>query len=675
MVSLSRQPPSGGQALPELIAHVNAAFADDGPLATAWPGWRAQTAQQGMAQAVAQVLEQGGVLLAQLPTGSGKTLAYLVPVLLSGARAVVATSTHLLQHQLAAYELPRLAQALGRPVRVAVLKGRGRYVCLQRLREAVQRGPRPGELQRHAHLRELLAWAQASRDGDLDEQARLAGDAALQAALTSSSESCLRQACPSWGDCHVERARRRAGEADLVVINHHVWLSELRAQREGRTVGVPRHAVLVFDEAHALHELARHWHTAHADASAMARFWADLAALAHGAVRGAAPWAGLALQGERALRALALALQTAPVREGLQPWPLAPSTEARELGMALQLAHRALVAAQGSDTRVAVLRDRAVAIAEVLQGLLAPDGDEPTWLEWHDTPHWALVRPGPDASDTTAHELATGAAWGARCVVHTSATLGAEPGLHWHRDALGLPASGAVRALHIESALFLSGAAWHVPAELPEPADPGHGEALARCVAAWAARLGGHALVLTTTRRAAVRMAAALRAELPPAWRVLGASGEGSRQAWQALRGDPSRLPVVVVASGAFWRGLDVPANGLKLVVVDKLPFAPPDDPWLQRRLVRARARGLDAFASVQLADTAMALRQAAGRLIRGPADRGLFVVGDVRLRTRAYGPALSAALAGWRWLDGEGEVDGWLAALTTASTTERPCA
>ncbi|MCM3564155.1 ATP-dependent DNA helicase [Hydrogenophaga intermedia] len=662
----------------ELITRLQHALAGDGPLARAWPGWHAREPQRRMALAVAATLEEGGVLLAQQATGSGKTIAYLLPVLLSGVRAIVATSTHVLQHQLAAGEIPRLAQALGLPVRAAVLKGRGRYVCLHRVQEAVQRGPRPGALAQHARLRELLEWAQRSREGDLDELPAVADDPALRAVVVSTSESCLRQACPRWSDCHVERARRRAGEADVVVINHALWLGELRAKRQGRSAGVPGASAVVFDEAHALRDQVQQWHTTRAEAPALARFWRDVEELAQGPARGAAPWAALALQGRRALRSLALALQTDLAREGLQPWPPMNAALARDLGFALQGVHQALRAAQGSDVRVAALGERAVRFASVLQGVLAPAGDDSAWLDWRDAAHWALVRPGADAGPAAAHELATGAAWGARSVVHTSATLGDEPGLRWHRDALGLHAAAPVRVLAAEEAAPWPGAAWHVPRGLPEPAEPGHGEALARCIAAWAPQLDGHALVLTTTRRAAQRMALVLAQTMPTQWRVLHASEEGHRRAWAALRSeDPRRSPTVVVASGAFWRGLDVPDNALRLVVVDKLPFAPPDDPWLQRRLEHARAQGQDPFASVQLVDAAMALRQAAGRLIRGPQGRGLFVVGDVRLRSRAYGPRLAAALAQWRWLEDEVAVNEWLSAqaLTTASTTGRSCA
>ena len=659
--------------LSDLKLNVHAAFAPDGPLAGAWAGWHPRAPQTQMALAVADTLHGGGALAVQLAPGAGKTLAYLVPALLWGGHTVVSTATHVLQHQLAHQELPRLAAALGRPVQAAVLKGRSRYVCLQRLHEAVQRGPAVGALAQHLRLRDWLDWARGPVSGDLDDLPAAGADPALQASITSTSESCLGQTCTHWDACHVERARQRAAQAPVVVSNHHLWLGELRASRQGRSAGVPRARALVFDEAHALHDLARHWHTARAERTAVLRFWADLASLAQGAARGAAPWHGLARQGELVLKALSRQLTAAMPRDGLQAWPAVGQEVLRELGRLLQTAHRALQAAQGSEPRLPALRERAVGFAQALQGLLLPEAGQPTWLEWQGPQHWAMVRPGPEAAADQAQELASGAAWGARSVVHTSATLGGEPGLRWHIDAMGWAPSGAVRALVPDAEAVPEGVAWHVPEDLPEPADQAHGEALARRVAAWAQRLDGPVLMLTTTRRAADRMAQALAQLLPAGWTLRLALDDGQGAAWRALRGAGERTRLVVIASGALWRGLDLPGNRLRLVVVDKLPFAPPDDPWLQRRLDRARARGEDPFATVQLGDAAMALAQAAGRLVRGSGDRGLFVVGDVRLLTRAYAPRLAAALQGWRRLDA-GEVDGWLdaLALTRASTTDR---
>lgn len=634
--------------------------------------------QLRVASAVASALQQGGVLLAEASTGSGKTLAYLVPWLLSGQRAVISTSTHVLQHQLAHHDLPRLTAALGTPARVAVLKGRERYVCLQRLHTAVEQGPRPGGLVVHARLREWLGWARRSASGDLDEVGGWADDAALRALATSTSENCLRQACPRRHECHVDRARQLAGQADAVVVNHHLWRADFSSRQRGGKGILPAVDAVVFDEAQALHDLARRLTTQRSDAAALGRCWSDLAQLADGPARGAGPWAGLALQGRRATERLAAGLQATEPREGLQPWPAVPAALLRDLAAALAQAHRALTAASGADNRGAALRERCALLATPLQGMLDGAAGEGAWLEWQDTFRWSLVRPGPEPGDPMVAALATGSALGARSAVHVSATLGHDPGLRWHRDAMGLGEPRvSLNVVQAHEPVDTRAMALHVPADLPEPADADHTGALALRVADWAALLGGPVLVLATTRRAAVRMARVLQGALPPGWRVLLGTEWPSRDVWQALREPQARPPTVVVASGAFWRGVDVPGNALRLVVVDKLPFAPPDDPWLQRRMDRVRAEGRHPFDDVQLADAAMALRQAAGRLTRAPGDRGLLVVGDVRLRTRGYAPRLLEALQGWRWLDGAGEADAWLQALafTRASTTDPPAA
>lgn len=631
-----------------------------------------------MANAVASTLQRGGVLLAEASTGSGKTLAYLVPWLLSGQRAVISTSTHVLQHQLAHHDLPRLMAALGMPAGVAVLKGRDRYVCLQRLQAVVQLGPRPGGLALHAQLREWLDWARQSVSGDLDEVNVPADNAALRALVTSTSENCLRQACPRRHECHVDRARQRADQADAVVINHHVWRADFSARQRGGQGLLPAVQAVVFDEAQALHELARDLMTVRSSAAALIRFWSDLAQLSEGPARGAGAWAGLALQGRHATNALGAGLRSAEPREGLQPWPSVPVALLRELATALTLAHRAVAAASGADPRAVALRERCALLATALQGMLDGSAGDSAWLEWQDASRWTLVRPGPEAGGQAVAALASGAALGARSAVHVSATLGQEPGLRWHREAMGLTEpDAAVEVLQVSGSVDPEAVALHVPSDLPEPADPGHAEALAHRVAGWAATLGGPVLVLTTTRRAAVRMARTLQGVLPPDWRVLSAVETPSRNVWQALRQPDVRSPTVVVASGAFWRGVDVPGNTLRLVVVDKLPFAPPDDPWLQRRIDRTRAEGRNPFDDVQLVDAAMALRQAAGRLVRAPGDRGLLVVGDVRLRTRGYAPKLLASLKGWRWLDGAEETAAWVQALsvTRVSTTDHPAA
>lgn len=651
------------------------ALAADGALANAWPHWRVRDAQAAMAQAVAHTIDEGGALLVEAPAGSGKTLAYLLPWLLSGRRAVISTSTHVLQRQLAERDLPGLASATGQAVRVATLKGRGRYVCLARLHALVDQGPRAGAPAEHAWLRELLAWAVHS-DGDLDRVAGTDTIAGLHGRITSTSESCTGPACVRWTDCHVERARRAAQSADVVVINHHVWLAELQRQGQGGPRLLPDVDVVVFDEAHALHALRARLDAEVLDHAALQRLWADVLALAEGPLRGLQAWRLLAHDGRSATRALSQALAAAVPREGRQDWPLSERLAPWQLAHAVAAVQTALRASGEADPRLRRLLERTRGMARVLHALLSGDGNTALWLEWQSPEEWACLQPALDGHAGRAHALATAASLGARSVVHASATLGLDDGLHWHREALVVHGNWSPRTLRLAvGGEQAHAAALFVPDDLPEPAEATHAEALAQRIVPWIAQLGGRCLVLATTRRAAQRLAQALQARARPGWRVLLVGERPTHATLQALRQADGGTPTVVVASGALWQGIDVPGDALQLLVIDKLPFAPPDDPWLQRRLARARALGADPFSAVQLADAAMALRQGVGRLIRRAGDRGLIVIGDVRLRRRAYGPALLAALPPCRWLDGDGEVDAWLgelAALTRPSTTDR---
>jgi len=661
-----------GSALSHAVAQ---ALAPEGPLARAWPDWRPRAAQAAMAQAVAEALDGGGALLVEAPPGSGKTIAYLLPWLLSGRRALISTSTHVLQRQLAERDLPRLAAALGLPPRVAVLKGRARYVCLARLQAAVAAGPRVGAADEHRWLRELLAWAEADPEGDLDRVAGVDTVASLHGRISSTHDNCSGAACARWGDCRVERARRAAHSADVLVINHHVWLAELQRRERGRPGLLPSVDLVVFDEAHALHALRARLGTEELDRAALQVFWHEVAALGEGPLRGLQPWGLLAHDGQASLRALDQALQAGAPRDGRQPWPLQDPAPSWRLAHALASVRQALASCRAAEPRAGRLWERTQGPAQVLHALLSAPGESAVWLDWQAREAWSAVRPALRDEAAMAQALATAAPLGAPCVVHASATLGQDEALSWHREALALGAAWSPRTLRLSEPGDPQAAALYVPEDLPEPGESGHAEALADRIVPWVAALGGRCLVLATTRRAAQRLAQGLQARARPGWRVLLVGERPTPAVLDALRRAGGREPVIVVASGALWQGIDVPGDALQLLVIDKLPFAPPDDPWLQRRLAQAQALGEDGFRSVQLADAAMALRQGVGRLIRRAGDRGLIVIGDARLRSRAYAPALLAALPASRWLDSVEEVDGWvaaLAALTTASTSGR---
>ena len=468
MVASKTPGPAGaGAALVDAVAQ---ALAPDGALARAWPDWRPRAAQSAMAQAVAEALDGGGALLVEAPAGSGKTIAYLLPWLLSGRRALISTSTHVLQRQLADRDLPRLAAALGRPLGVAVLKGRGRYVCLARLQAAVAQGPRVGAAVEHRWLRELLAWAEADPEGDLDRVAGVDTVASLHARISSTHDNCRGMACARWSDCRVERARRTAQQAEVLVINHHVWLAELQRRERGRPGLLPAVDLVVFDEAHALHALRARLGAEVLDRAALQVFWSDLAALGDSALKGLQPWGLYAHDGQAATRALDQALQAGLQREGRQPWPLQDPAPSWRLAHALASARQALLACRGAEPLAARLWERTQGPAQVLHALLsAPGGapsDEPApapvWLDWPSREAWSAVRPALRDEAALAQALATAAPLGAACVVHTSATLGHSEELSWHREALALGAPWSPRTLRLSepgdpqaSALFV----------------------------------------------------------------------------------------------------------------------------------------------------------------------------------------------------------------------------
>jgi len=662
-------------------------LAADGPLAPVWPHWRARAGQIDMARAVADTLAQGGVLVIEAGTGVGKTLAYLVPLLLAGQRAIVSTSTHDLQDQLVSRDIPALSRALALHIDAVALKGRSAYVCLHRVQQALLRAPLPGEVATHALLHDLLRWAESSADGDLATFGAIEPAHALWPRVTSTRENCLGADCPRQRDCHVDRARRAASRAEWVVINHHVFFADLVLREAGAPSLLPQAQAVVFDEAHGLDDLGVA-HLGHTVGSRALRSLAtDLAIEGPAWARGGQPWSLLALDVERASRDMGELLRLGPVREGRAVWPPVDAGAAARWRAVHQTVHRALQAAHqalahGAHTAPALtaLHRRARGLLEAWRGIAADAASPPAggarWVERGGDGAWQLVASPADSAALFAPLLAAGVP-GPRSWVFTSATLGLDDALGHFTEPLGLAERPGLRTQRVASPIdHAAQAALHVPDDLPEPGDEAHTPALALRVAAWASRLGGRTLVLTTTLRAAHRLGATLRQASTDGQplQVLVQGAASRRELLRRFRAADAApaTPSVLVASAAFWRGIDLPGDTLQLLVIDKLPFAPPDDPLVQGRAARVQARGGRPFEEVHLAGVALALRQGVGRLIRTERDRGLLVIGDKRLLQRSYGPALLAGLPAMRWLADDDQVSGYLdeLVLTRASTT-----
>lgn len=662
----------------ELVAAVEALFREGGALARGVGHERATEAQVRMAQAVARVAERSGVLVVEAGTGVGKSWAYLAPLLLGGQRAWLSTATHALQEQLFQRDIPALCRALGRPVKVALLKGRRHYVCVQRV-AMLRSGQLPtGQTDPAwaAALERVGQWAERSLNGDLAELRDLGDDAPIRPWITSTRDNCLGQACPRWSDCHVNRARRLAQDADWVVINHHLFLaSQQRSDDDGLAL-LPPTDVMVFDEAHRLLALGDGLLVPSVGARELLDLARELQSQGPLWARGMQAWAHHALVLQQASGQLALlrARQRAPSPQSLWvggvPSGFAPDAWQRarsEVAMALQGAAMALAPVAGAAAPLERLGERAVWLLQQWRALVA-DGapgeeDEAVrWIDWGPDGQWRVSRSAPAAESRWRALIAGQGA--ARSCVFTSATLGIDDGLSWFTLGMGLKGRPDVAVERLPSPFDHSNQAkLYVPSGLPAASDERHSEALAHEVARWATALGGRTLVLTTSMRACQRIAAVLRERLLHGPRGAGlqvlSQGQGARRALlERFRDAPAQSAgAVLVASGAFWEGVDLAGDVLQLLVIDKLPFPSPGDPMTQVRLLKARAQGDDPFLRGYLHPAGLALKQGAGRLIRSVSDQGVLVIADGRAVTQSYGPTLLAVLPDMPRLTSEEEM------------------
>ncbi len=648
---------------PGLALRVAAAFAADGPLARSDPAYLPREAQVRLAEAVAQAVEQGTALVAEAGTGVGKSFAYLVPLLLSGKRALVSTATKSLQDQLYLRDLPRLRDALGVPVRLALLKGRGSYLCLHRMKEARESAELPDRWAMRA-LARVEIWAQSTRSGDLAEIEGLDDRSPVIPLVTSTRDNCLGSDCPDFRPCHVNAARREAMAADLVVVNHHLFFADMALKDSGVAELLPSVDAAVFDEAHQLVETGVQFLGTLLGSSQVLDLARDLLAAGLAHARGLQPWNDLAGAAEQAARELRLACagHLREVRGILKldwderaadlPEPLAT------LGESLLACAEAALAVEGVAPDFTKLEQRARSLAALCQRFAAklPTGR----VRWIDlSPQQARLVESPlDIRDMLGEQRrAAPRAW-----IFTSATLGDDDGFKWFTAGTGL--EDATR-LRVGSPFdYARNARLWVPARFPKPNDAGHAAAVGALAARCADALGGRCFVLTTTLRVLPLIADALREALAERGRPLELLVQGSQPRRALLERFRIGSGCVLLGSQSFWEGIDMPGDALQCVIVDKLPFPPPGDPLVKARVRQIEAEGRNAFDDYFVAEAAISLKQGAGRLIRSESDRGLLVVCDPRLRQMAYGRRLLSALPPMPLLAGDAEVDDWLGAL-----------
>jgi len=618
------------------------AFLPGGALAATLAGFEPRPEQAALAAAVERALATGEHLVAEAGTGTGKSLAYLLPALESGQRVVVATATKALQEQLLTGEVPAAARALGREVRVAVLKGRANYVCRKQLQSF---GPM---LLRDARdevaYTAIEPWLAVTETGDRAEL-EIEPSESLWAELAVGPERCGGRRCPFVSSCFTEAAKARAGEAELVIANHALYFAHLAA---GGGV-LPEHDAVVFDEAHRLEESAASWLGGRVSRAGLRRLAADVE---RGCREAAVAAPGRALDrieraGDRLLRAVAPPAGRRRLREP-------PAEELLLLVDALAVLANELNG-QGED--LDGLSRRALETAAQVEACLEPGPqDRVVWAE-PDAVAWAPV----DVSGELRERL-----WGeGPTAILVSATLTTGDDATFIRRRLGLDHA---REVVVGSPYdFRSQALLYVPRTMPDPRGEGFTERAADEVLALLALSEGRALVLTSSYRALDVLRERVRGRVP--YEVL-VQGDAPRE--RLLERFRDEVASVLLATATFWQGVDVPGESLSLLVIDKLPFSAPGDPLHEARCEAVEADGGDWFRDFALPTAMLQLRQGFGRLIRGHEDRGVVAILDPRLRTRPYGRAFLAALPSCPLVDDLAAVAAFFGEVSDAGLSQR---
>jgi len=652
-----------------LFHRVDGLLGPEGVLASVLPGYEARPEQLKMARAVERCFAEHGNLLAEAGTGTGKTLAYLVPAVLSGRKVVISTATKTLQEQIFFKDIPLLQERVRLAFDAAYLKGRANYLCLHRF-DSFRRSPEFGDRGEAEHWPALEAWALATQSGDRAEL-DLPENFSAWRELSTTAETCLGGRCRSYESCFVTRMRRRAEQADILVVNHHLFFADLAIRSAGALEGViPRYDAVIFDEAHALEAVATEYFGCQVSNWRLEELVGDAQhALAPGDER-RTPLSAIAL---KLLSECEILFRAAPAALGLSlgegssrltPQSFAPLNE---MALAVLEGLHALgsLTASWDEPEAAAISRRSLELASQLEFIRAADSTD--YVYWAERRGRGLfLRAAPI---DVARELQKRLYSAVDTVIFTSATLTAEGRFDYFARRMGLTEGAAepvspLSTISVESPFdYAQQAALYLPAHLPEPNAPGFVEAAAEEIVALVNLTGGCAFALFTSLR---NMEAAHRLARRSLKCPVLLQGERPKTALLELF---KKEPSVLFAAHSFWEGVDVVGDALSLVVIDRLPFASPGDPLVAARIDQLREKGEEPFSAYQLPQAAIALRQGFGRLIRSRQDRGIVALLDRRIRTKAYGRFFLRSLPRARRISERSELEAWLRASAPALT------
>lgn len=614
---------------------VSQCFAPDGKLAQAIQGFKARKPQLDMASAVAGAIKDKAQLVVEAGTGTGKTFAYLAPALLANKKVIISTGTKALQEQLFHRDLPLVKKALKPRLKTALLKGRSNYLCLYRLEINGQHPPFDDDsfLSELAKVRE---WKSETDDGDVGTLTTIEENSRVLPFVTSTVDNCLAKDCPNIGDCHVVNARKKALEADLVVVNHHLFFADMALKDTGFGELIPDSQVLIFDEAHQIPDIASEYFGEHFSSRQVFELCKDIQAEYLGQLRDLPQLNKAAMALEKNILDMRLAFAYDPERGNWRDKAKSELVQ-QHIGF-VQKAFEFLY----DVCKLAVSRTEA--IDNCFERLLQLRGrfdkviqiQEQGFSYWFETSkrHFSLhITPLSIADKFGSYVKESDSSW-----VFTSATVSVDDGFDHYLSQLGLEDA---RTQILGSPFdYSKQAVFCVPRYFPEPNDKAAVRAITELTKELVIASKGRAFVLFTSHRVMNLVAENLQDELNLPLLVQGTTSKRLLLEQFTLAKN-----AVLLGTGSFWEGVDVRGDTLSLVIIDKLPFASPDDPLLQARIEDCKLKGLDPFKQVQIPQAVISLKQGVGRLIRDVTDKGVLVICDPRLVSRNYGEVFLRSL------------------------------
>jgi ATP-dependent DNA helicase DinG len=623
----------------------------DGPLAELIPDYAVRAQQIEMSEAIASAIAHQESLICEAGTGTGKTFAYLVPAILSGMKIIISTGTRHLQDQLFQRDLKIIQQATGRAIHTSLLKGRSNYLCLHRL-DLVEVDTAGMNAVNISHLFGIRAWSQQTVSGDLAELTNLPEDASVRKFVTSTTDNCLGQECSHYSDCFVFRARREASEADLTVVNHHLLLADLSLRDQGYGELLPIADVIIFDEAHQLPDLASEFFSQTLSSHQFNDWVRDSKQAYYTEAADMPDFPGVLDKVDTAVRQLRLILGA---QEGRIAWYHIRETAGVREAMTrlLERCYEAHQLLEGFANRGKDLDSCFKRCATLIDGLdsylESHSEDHVQWLELRGN-GFLLHQTPLDIADTFQSRMA-----GYDCLcIYTSATLTVKGSFNHFAAQLGL---NELRQQSWESPFdFRQQALLYLPAGMPDPRAEGYTDKVLEAALPVLQLTRGRAFMLFTSHRALQIAAATIRSRID--FPVFVQGDAPKTELLETFRHTPH---AVLLGTQSFWEGVDVKGQALSCVIIDKLPFATPDDPVLQARMKKLEEQGRNPFMDYQLPEAVITLKQGVGRLIRDTHDYGILMICDPRLTAKSYGRIFLKSLPPMKQTGNLSEVEAFL--------------